>query len=230
MKYFALLFTSFFFSVFVFADETLKQCSQSKLTADSLSGSRVDGVIVHRGNVNYCDPNAAFSADNLTLRRQKDNVEMHAEGTPVKMNQTSTEFKLNVNASSVNYEPQKLQFSFFDNVKLNLESTAQNFSVSGRQLQYQFQKDEKLKPASMRASGTPLKLELNNQTEKLSAEAKHLNFDYQSNSLTLEGDVRFLQAGDLIKAEKLIYNTKDKSWEVPSIKNKRIEIIKKSKL
>jgi len=195
-------------------------------------GSRPQGLMIHKGNVSYCDTKIALLADELKIQRQQDNSSiLTAQGKPVFISQQSDVFSFDAESRTTEYRPNAKSLNFVDNVTLNLKTPEQKIIIKTDRLAYTFKDKDTLEPEALNAAGSPIQLTLSGQDSKgLEATAQHLKYSYDSGIFTLSGNVEFKQAGDIILAEKLIYNTVNKSWEVPAIQDKRIEIIKNPNL
>lgn len=214
-----------------FASE-LKTCQTASFSAESSSGSGRLGEMVHRGNVVYCDPEVAFTADKLTVRRTENQQSMfEGLGNPIQMQQRNESFSIVAQAQTFTYQSIEQLFYFQDKVKINLASRDSQLSIKSSNVSYQFQNTNQPLPDALNASGDPVTILITGENRSpLEATASQLSYQHQSGILTLEGNVTFNQAGNRITAEKLIYNSIDQTWQVPPIKNKRIEIIKNSEL
>lgn len=210
----------------------LKHCKTASFSAESSSGSGRLGEMIHRGNVVYCDQQVAFSADQLTVKRTDDQRSIfEGVGNPIRMQQRNESFSIDAKAQKFSYRSNEQLFNFENKVEIDLVSRDNKLMIKSTQVSYQFQNTDQTLPDALNASGDPLSILITGENRApLEATASQLSYQHQTGTLTLQGKVTFNQAGNQIKAEKLIYNSIDQTWQVPPIKNKRIEIIKNPEL
>ncbi len=214
------------------AASELKRCKSASFSAESSSGSGRLGEMIHRGNVVYCDPQVAFAADKLTVRRTDNQHSLfEGMGDPIRMQQRNESFSIDAKAQQFSYQSNDQLFYFQDRVEINLASRANQLTIKSTQVSYLFRNTDEPLPDALNASGDPVSILITGENRApLKATASQLSYQHQTGILTLQGKVTFNQAGNQIKAEKLIYNSIEQTWQVPPIKNKRIEIIKNPEL
>ncbi len=210
----------------------LKHCQQEQLIANSTKGSRKLGIVEYRGNVEFCNPDMALKAELMTVEQSEQRSLFNASGSPVIFLQQSAEFTIESTSNQLRFTGGQQQLQLLDNVALKLQQTdgseliihAQ--SINYDYLQQQELQQQELQPSSILASGRPLRIELlSANSEKIVATAQNLNYQHQAGLLVLEGDIEFKQAGDIIRAPKIQYNTRTREWEAPKVNNQRIEVI-----
>jgi lipopolysaccharide transport protein LptA len=116
---------------------------------------------------------------------------------------------------------------FEKQVQLDLrQQSGSHLRLKANLIEYRYQNLQQLEPVSIRAEGEPLQLELlSSGTESVQATAQKLNYHYSTQQLVLEGEVELIQAGDVIRAAKILYNTQTREWQAPQIENQRVKVI-----
>jgi len=222
--------------IFIMASPTLAnaqpaQCNNESLTADSSKGMRQQGIIQHTGNVIFCNKTLHLAADELVLKQTRQQQTYTAKGDPVVINQRNDSFYLTAKSDISEYKPQQSSVDFSGTVNIKLINTDNSqTAIEADQLIYQFQNTDtdELTPVYFQAKGTPAKFQFSRQNDtEVIASAEYIEYSFEQQILTLTGNIRFSQGESLIKAEKLIYNVTNQSWEVPQMDNQRLEIIKK---
>ena len=147
------------------------------------------------------------------------------------INQRNDSFHLTAKSDISEYKPQQSSVDFNGAVNIKLINTDNSqTAIEADQLIYQFQNTDtdELTPVYFQAKGTPAKFQFSRQNDtEVIASAEYIEYSFEQQILTLTGNIRFSQGESLIKAEKLIYNVTNQSWEVPQMDNQRLEIIKK---
>ncbi len=205
--------------------------SAEKLEADSSFGQRLEGLIQYQGNVRFSNADLRLHADKLTTRKPTNSSarEITASGSPVKIHQSAPDYKLDAQSNYLQYFPEKKQLLTKEKVHILLDQIGQGtFDINASIVEYQFTSEQK-KSLLLEAIGSPITFEiLDSDNNKVSGKAEQLNYSSVTGELILESNIEFKQLDETFKADKLIYNVAKKEWRIPAVKDKRIEVIKKT--
>lgn len=199
------------------------------LSADSSSANKKQGLVAFNGNVVFSDQHIQLQADKITIREQAPKPRhLTIQGVPLSLKQDSDDYTLNAAAQQLEYLPQQRQLTLKQNIKLTLlPKSNEPLTIKASQVDYQFADNDK-KPINLHAVGSPASFELTELNGTvISASSDRIYFSSKTGKITMEQNVSFAYQGDQITAEKLIFDTQEKAWQVPAVKNKRFEIIKK---
>lgn len=215
----------------------LTLCDQERLNANSFKGSRKSGIVEYRGDVEFCNPELALSADLMIVQQSQQRSFFKASGKPLTLLQQSVDFKVMSSANELQFVGGEQQLKLSNNVSLKLKQNGEpELSIKANLVNYDYltqsslqqtsQQKTTLQPKSIKATGQPLQIKvIGEDSASIMATAQHLSYEHQSGLLTLEGNIEFNQGGDMIKAPKILYNTRTREWEAPKVDNQRIEVI-----
>ncbi len=218
--------------------ESLNSQSDAKftLTADGSRGNKVNNLTEYYGNVHYLSPQFELNADKLSVKAPENKGRtLVAEGSPATLTQLSNLQHMKLLAQEIRFNEQEnsLRVKNIDGLNATINQSA-NILLIADSMEYRFSAQPKVEPLFLTASGQPLSFQITtinssdeNAKEVKKLTAKELNINYQSGVAILEGDVTLRQAGELIRAEKIIFDLNDQTWEIPASTNQRIEVIKK---
>ena len=203
----------------------LTAAEQGSLSSDSSRSDRKKGITQYIGNVKYNEPNLKLTANELR-ELTKEQRELIASGIPVTVTQTNSKGIQTTQALTVRYYPKYDKILAKDQVLLDIKSK------NGQSILVKADDMEIIKTSNSEfrfvASGAPIQLTLQKPgSETVEAYAGSMAFDSASGQVELNKDVKFERQQELVKAEKFLYNVKTEVWEVPAIKNKRVEVIKR---
>ena len=205
--------------------------AQEKMSADSSIANKKAGTLTLSGNARYADQNLQLAAHKITMFDDKKSpARLEVTGNPLSLLQNTSEYALNANTEALTYHPEQQQVSLATNTLLQLDLTeGEKVIIAAELIDYHFDNSQSLSPLNLTASGTPVKLNLIElDGSEIEASSESIHYTSSNGIITMEKNISFRYQGNLVRAEKLIYNLIDKTWEVPKVENKRFEIIKNS--
>jgi lipopolysaccharide export system protein LptA len=208
------------------SDKPSMRMVEWKISGDSSTIDLQNQQIIYRGNASFISHNISIKGDLIKANQDSQSKTIEVQGKPALLKQSQNNksddesnlqsFKLT--ALKVTYSLLNNQLAAEQQVELTLteqqslsNSTTESIQISAHKM-FSQQKNKLI----LIFQGSPLTLTINQANQSaMTAQAEHLSFDQQNNQLELTGNVVVTTGSEIIKAEKLRYNSLTQLIEIP---------------
>lgn len=235
-----LSFPLFFILLLSISITTTAQTTWFKIESDSSSVDFNNHIMIYSGRASFKTETISISGDEIkSYKTQGEHHKVQITGSLAKLTEYIPELKqlTQLFAATINYQLTDKTITAEKNIVLiqkitntpditEIENTSHNyFKVEGDNLNFSPAPQNILK-----ITGHPLQITINlTEQEQLIASANKMLYYPKTQQFELSGNVILTTGRNEFKANKILYNTKTRSLQIPESKGHRVEMIQNIK-